>query len=73
MFITKWGIYKWPCKYYLVAPKSWAADTSLQLVQICMAVGHVYYQAEQWVDAHNVYQDALEVYDSANLSGSSTA
>jgi hypothetical protein len=29
-------------------------------------MGHVYYQAEQWVDARDAYQDTLELYTNNN-------
>jgi hypothetical protein len=36
-------------------------------------MGHVYYQAEQWVDARDAYQDALELYNNNINSGSNAS
>ena len=33
-----------------------------QTARICTAMGHVYYQAQQWIDARDAYQDALQLY-----------
>lgn len=33
----------------------------LLAARICTAIGHVYYQAQQWVDSKDAYQDALNV------------
>ncbi|CAJ1931520.1 unnamed protein product [Cylindrotheca closterium] len=31
------------------------------LARICTAIGHIYYQAQQWIDSRDAYQDALNV------------
>ena len=31
------------------------------LARICTVIGQVYYQAQQWIDAQDAYQDALNV------------
>lgn len=36
--------------------------TSTQTARICTAMGHVYYQAKQWLDARDAYQDAMDIY-----------
>jgi len=36
------------------------ADPML-LARICTAIGHVYYQAQQWIDSRDAYQDALNI------------
>jgi tetratricopeptide (TPR) repeat protein len=45
----------------------------VQMARICTAMGHVYYQAEQWLDARDAYQDALETYLDAFSSSSSSS
>jgi len=34
----------------------------VSMARLCTAMGHVYYQAEQWVDARDAYYDAIWVY-----------
>jgi tetratricopeptide (TPR) repeat protein len=34
----------------------------VSMARLCTAMGHVYYQAEQWVDARDAYYDAVWVY-----------
>jgi len=48
------------------------------LARICTAIGHIYYQAQQWVDSRDAYQDALNLLlqqssseDASKLSQSS--
>lgn len=35
---------------------------NMPMARICVAMGHVYYQAEHWVDARDAYLDALQLY-----------
>jgi hypothetical protein len=34
----------------------------VSMARLCTAMGHVYYQAEQWIDARDAYFDAVWVY-----------
>ena len=38
-------------------------SSMVSMARICSAMGHVYYQAEQWIDARDAYWDAVQVYD----------
>ena len=41
----------------------------LQMARICAAMGHLYNQVGQWVDARDAYQDALELYGPSPSAG----
>jgi hypothetical protein len=34
---------------------------SMLVARICTAIGHVYYQAQQWIDSKDAYQDAFNI------------
>eukprot|EP00980_Cylindrotheca_fusiformis_P008549 scaffold1813_cov109-Cylindrotheca_fusiformis.AAC.7 len=38
-----------------------SAKNPMLVARICTAIGHVYYQAQQWVDSKDAYQDALNL------------
>ena len=42
------------------------------LARICTAIGHIYYQAQQWIDSRDAYQDALNVLLKFGTSSSSS-
>lgn len=35
---------------------------NIPMARICVAMGHVYYEAEQWIDARDAYLDAVQLY-----------
>lgn len=35
---------------------------NMSMARICVAMGHVYYQAEHWIDARDAYLDAVQLY-----------
>mmetsp|Transcript_4473 Transcript_4473/g.11222 ORF Transcript_4473/g.11222 Transcript_4473/m.11222 type:complete len:871 (-) Transcript_4473:1022-3634(-) len=40
-----------------------ASTYSLQSARLCVAMGHVYWEASQYDDAHDAYQDAMQLYE----------
>lgn len=36
--------------------------TGIYLARVCVAMGHVYHDAEQWIDALDAYRDAMGIY-----------
>jgi tetratricopeptide (TPR) repeat protein len=49
------------------------ATDPIQTARICTAMGHVYYQAKQWVDARDAFQDALEHYSTTTTASQNNA
>jgi tetratricopeptide (TPR) repeat protein len=41
---------------------------SMLVARICTAIGHVYYQAQQWIDSKDAYQDAFNMLQALSSS-----